>query len=390
MSTAASPPPPPVPPPATVQEPARRRWGCLLPFLFLGLFLSLLLNLGALLVLVGAVDNPLETDRAALDERFLLGDPAAKDKIAVVRINGVLTEGGIQYPLRQLEAAAGDPKVRAVVLRIDSPGGTISASEELYLNILNLRDDTGRRFKSTGPKPVSVSMGAIAASGAYYIAVAGKPIAAERTTITGSIGVFVAIPNVAELAHKHGVRLELIKAGGIKASGSLFHEISPQERQTWQDVVDTAYDQFLGTIAANRPALTAKRLRDDVVIERMIAVRDEKGNPKVEAGKPVEALYQRRLADGGGFTALDAQRYGLADTIEDLPAAIRSAAAAHGLASFKAVVYDKHPGLVERLTGLPLGKQAALPGELADVSNTLTPRLWYLAPTADAGLLAAP
>src|SRR6266542_29692 len=125
-----------------------------------------------------------------------------------------------------LLAAAADRHVKAVVLRIDSPGGTVSASEELLQCIVNVRDNTGRRFPGTAPKPVSVSMGSLAASGGYYIAVAGNPIVAEKTTITGSVGVFVALPNVADWAHEHGVKLELVKAGGIKASGSFFHKLS--------------------------------------------------------------------------------------------------------------------------------------------------------------------
>src|SRR5439155_8804302 len=120
-----------------------------------------------------------------------------------------------------------------VVLRIDSPGGTVTASEELYQCVVNLKTDNGRRFKGSGPKPVAVSMGGVAASGGYYVAAAGHPISAEPTTITGSIGVFAALPNVAKLAHDNGVKVELVKAGKVKASGSFFHEMTPEERQTW-------------------------------------------------------------------------------------------------------------------------------------------------------------
>lgn len=369
------------PPPAP--EPRRRR-GCLFPLVLAALFISLLLNLAVGLVATGVVGNPLDPDPASVTERFLLGDPDARDKIAVVRVSGVITGDGIQYPLRQLEAAARDPKVRAVVLRVDSPGGTVTASEELYQNVVNLRDNTGRRFKGTGPKPVSVSMGGLATSGGYYVAVAGKPISAERTTITGSIGVFVALPNVAELAHKNGVRLELIKAGGIKAAGSFFHELSPQERQTWQDTVDSAYDRFLEVIAANRPGLTAQDLRDKVVIDRPIPKRDEKGNPL-----PEQVPYTRTLADGGTYTATDAQKFKLVDRVEDLPAAVRAAAEANGLGSFRAVVYDRTPGWLERLTGLQLRNRGPAP-DVGDLAAALTPRLWYLSPAVDVGLLAGP
>jgi len=376
-----TPPPTPQPPPAPV-----RRRGYLLPLTLLVLFVSLLVNFGTLLVYSGAVDNPLEADPSGVNERFFLGDPNAKDKIAVVRVTGVLTDGGIAFAVQQLEAAARDKRVRAVVLRINSPGGTVTSSEELYQNIVNVRDDNGRRFKGTGPKPVSVSMGGVAASGGYYIAVAGKPISAEPTTITGSIGVFVAIPNLAKLAQDHGVKLELIKAGGIKAAGSFLHDLSPQERQTWQDTVDTAYDQFLSVITANRPALTTAELRDKIIIDRPVPVRDEKGNPKKDAaGNDVMVKYTRVRADGGTYTPKDALAFGLIDKIEDLPATIRASASANGLGTFKAVVYERPQGLVERLTGLNVKNRQALP-DIGDVSAALAPRLWYLSPAADVGL----
>jgi protease IV len=324
----------------------QRRWllGCVLPLIFLALLASVLANVLLTLVYFRAIDDPLDTDRSELRERFYLGDSAAKDKVAIVRISGVISESGIQYPLRQLEAAARDPRVKAVVLRIDSPGGTVSASAELYANIINLRDDTGRRFKGTGPKPVSASLGAVAASGGYYVAVAGNPISAEPTTITGSIGVFAALPNVAELAHNNGVKIELVKAGEIKAAGSFFHDLSPEERQTWQDTVDTAYEQFLDVVAQNRPKLTPKGLGETVVIDRMIDVRDEKGNPKLDAaGNVLQVRYTRTLADGGTFTAAQAHEHGLIDKLDDLPATVRAAAVAAGLDTYKAVVYDRTP-----------------------------------------------
>lgn len=352
------------------------------------LLMSFAFNLVFLLGYTGAIGDPLSTAPESVDERFFLGDTNARDKIAVVRVSGIITESGIAHPVRQLRAAAADRHVKAVVLRIDSPGGTVSASEELYQCIVNVRDNTGRRFPGTAPKPVSVSMGALAASGGYYIAVAGNPIVAERVTITGSIGVFAALPNVAELAHKNGVKLELVKAGAIKASGSFFHNLSPEERQTWQDTVDNAYDAFLDAIAKGRPGLTPEALRKDTVLERMVAKRNEKGNPELdEAHKPIEVKYTRVRADGGTFTSAQAQQFKLIDGIEDLPAAIRSAATRAGLTSFKAVVYEKPQGLLEQVTGLPLGSRT---GALAlpDLAGQLTPRLWYLAPAADAGLLA--
>jgi protease-4 len=347
-------------------------------FLLIG---SLALNFVFTLGYTGAIGDPLSDAPDAVNERFYLGDTGARDKIAIVRVEGVISQSGIAYPIQQLKAAAADKLVKAIVLRIDSPGGTVSASEELYQCVVNLRDDTGRRFPGSGPKPVSVSMGALAASGGYYVATAGNPIAAESVTITGSIGVFAALPNVAGLAERNGVKVELVKAGGIKASGSFFHALAPNERQTWQDTVDHAYDEFLAVIAKGRLGLTPEALRSQVVINKTVPKRDEKGNPEFADGKAVEVPYTRVRADGGTFTSPQAKAFGLIDDIADLPAAVRSAAARAGLTKFKAVTYERTPTLVEQLVGINVKGQTAL------LNADLTPRLWYLTPGADVGLL---
>src|SRR6476620_9046427 len=121
MST--SPPPPPAPPPAPPA--ARRRLrGCLLPLAVFLLLTSLALNLVFVLGYTGAISDPLSTEPETVNEQFYLGDPNARDKIAVVRVSGVISESGIVYPVRQLRAAAADKRVKAVVLRVYSPGAT--------------------------------------------------------------------------------------------------------------------------------------------------------------------------------------------------------------------------------------------------------------------------
>lgn len=380
-----TPPAAPVPPAPVPPRSRRTGFGCLLPLVLVLLFISLLLNVLLGILLFRDVTDSLDTDSPTLHEKFLLGDRTAADKVAVIRIEGTIYESATTYPIHQMEKAAKDPHVKAVVLRIDSPGGTVSASEELYQSVVNLRDNTGRRFTGSGPKPVSVSMGALAASGGYYVASAGKPIAAERTTITGSIGVFAALPNISELTERNGIHLVLVKAGDIKASGSFFNRMTPEERQTWQDTVDHAYDLFLERVAAGRP-LTKDQLRNETVINETIPVRDDKGNPKLEKGKPETAKYTRKRADGGTFTADQAIKFGLIDKVEDLPATIRAAASAAGLTEFRAVVYDKPQGLLELLTGNQVKARQDLP-DVRSLSAALTPRLWYLAPTADSAIL---
>jgi protease-4 len=383
-----SPAPPVGPPPPRPPRHERRGIGCLVPTLLVLLAASVLVNL----VLGVLVSDVFKTDAEGerLEERFLLGDRDASDKVAVIRLSGVIAESTTGYPIRQMEKAAKDKKVRAVVLRVDSPGGTVTASEELYQNVINLKTDNGRRFKGSGPKPVAVSMGAVAASGGYYVAAAGHPISAEPTTITGSIGVFAALPNAAGFLKEHGVRVELVKAGAIKASGSFFHDLSQQERQTWQDTVDNAYDMFLKRVAEGRP-LTPERLRDEKVVNTEITERNEKGDVKKDdKGNPVKVAYTRVRADGGTFTAQEAVKFQLVDSVEDLPAAIRAAAAAAGMGSFKAVVYERPTSLFDRLTGGHFATARSPAPDLDGLAATLTPRLWYLTPAADGALLTTP
>jgi protease-4 len=214
---------------------------------------------------------------------------------------------------------------------------------------------------------------------------AGSPVSAEVTTLTGSIGVFAMLPNVAELAHNNGVRVELVKAGPIKASGSFFHELSPQERQTWQDMVDAAYDLFLDRIAAGR-RIPKEKFRDEVVFRGEAVVRDDKGTAKLENGKEVKVPYTRVRADGGTFTAAQAKQFGLVDSIDDLPAVVRAAAKDAGLSRFRAVTYDRPQGVLDLLMA-GQARQSAEAQVLRNAGVALTPRLWYLAPAANGAVL---
>lgn len=396
MNDSVSPPPHPVPiepsqpvpqiPPVNTVRRRASLKGCLFPVVSIALFMSLLANILLAILLLTDWSEAFESETGSLKERVLFGDRDARDKVAVIRIEGIISEYSLRYPLHQLEKAAKDKRVKAVVLRIDSPGGTVTASEELYQNVVNLRDGNGRRFASSGPKPVSVSMGGLTASGGYYVATAGTPISAERTTITGSIGVFAALPNIAGFAKEHGIKVELVKAGNVKASGSFFHNMAPEERQTWQDTVDSAYEVFLERIATGRPRLTPDMLRSKPVIETKIAKRDEKGNKVLENGQEVLVPYTRVRADGGTFTAVQAKDFELIDRIDDLPGAARAAATSAGLTEFKVVVYDRPPGVWDLLMGNEAKAQRD-PLGFPDLGSALTPRLWYLTSTADGAIL---
>ena len=356
-------------------NPPRRR-GCLFPFL--------VLSVVANLVFAAIVFWPSRDDQPAATETYLYGPKTARDKVAVVRADGALVEGLDAHILSQIRTAAADDHVKAVVLRINSPGGTIGSSEDIHRELTRLRAGKHPRYPTATAKPVVASMGAMAASGGYYIAMPAEKVFAEKSTLTGSIGVFASFPNVSELATKNGVRMELIKAGGIKGSGSPFHPMTPQERQPWQDMVDQAYDQFLEVIAAGRPKLTAERLRSEVVIRKQAPLYDDKGN-KVEPAKVVEVVRYR--ADGGTFTAAEAKKFELIDEIGLLEDAVAAAASSAKLGEYKVVGYERPPSLLTALLGI---EAPAAGPDLKQISAGLTPRVWYMAPQAElSGIVAA-
>jgi protease-4 len=361
----------------------RRRGGCLIASL---LFISFLVNL----VLCGVIFWPdTETDEPEVIETHLWGSKTEANKIAVVRVEGPLVEGLDGHILRQIDHAGGDGDVKGVVVRIDSPGGSIGSSEAIHRELTRLRHGQHPRHPGRQGKPLVASMASVAASGGYYIAMPADKVLAEKGTLTGSIGVFAALPNVSELAKDNGVRLELIKAGGIKGSGSPLHQLSPEERQPWQDMVDQAYDQFLDVVAKGRPKLTKEQLRTEVVMRKMAKHYDDKGNVVREGpGQPKEVEVTRVRADGGTYTAAEAKQFGLIDDIGLLEDAVAAAATAAGLSSYKVVTYKREPTLWSVLFGARA--QSTRTPELGRLSTGLAPRIWYLAPGHElSGIVAA-
>jgi protease-4 len=386
--------PPRVLPVQYMPAPPRRGGGFFRALLVLLLFGSLALNImlicGGLLIRgIGVSD----ADYSALPvhERYLGGSASAGDKVAVVRIEGTIMEGLLTFAHKQIEEAAKDRSVKAVVVRIESPGGTITASDELHRRLVHLRDGTTPKLqeKGTDPKPLFVSMGSMAASGGYYIAMPAaldpkkpeeKKLFAERTTITGSIGVYAAFPNAAEFAKNHGIEMDMIKAGDVKGSGSLFHKMSPQERQPWEDMVENAYHQFLSVVEEGRPALKGK-LTEDLFDAKTIPVHDDKGNVVTENGQPKTATYTRKRADGGIFTAQEAKQYGLIDAIGTVEDAAAEAAREAGLTKYKIVHYVRPPSLFGLLSGSDVS--TVEPFSFGRIANVLGPRVWYIVPQAE-------
>jgi protease-4 len=317
-----------------------------------------------------------------LGEHHHSGDTSAKDKVAILRLEGVILEGFLGYVHRQIDAAAADKSVKAVVLRINSPGGSITASDDLHRRLTELRD--GNAKKKANPKPLVVSMGSIAASGGYYVAMPAKTLLAERTTLTGSVGVFASFPNVKGFTDEHKISMITIKQGEIKDSGSPFKEMTDKERQVWQDMIDHAYEQFLAVVAQGRPDLKKETLLESIEVQPVNA-----GPHKADAQPPKK--YTRYRADGGVYTADAALELKLIDRIGTLDDAVRAAHDAAQLGEhYEVIEYERPRSLRELLFGVwsPQPQGGLLdPGRL---KNGLAPRLWYLAPGYEvSGFLAA-
>lgn len=207
--------------------------------------------------------------------------PFAKgDKVAVLPITGVIADS--DATIDQLKKFAKDGSVKAIVLRINSPGGGVGPSQEIYEEVRKLK----------GKKPVVASMGAVAASGGYYIACGAQKIYANPGTITGSIGVIMQFVNVKDLIEKIGVKGFAVKSGELKDAGSPLRDMTPEERQYLQGVIDNVFGQFVNAVAEGR---------------------------KLE----VEAV--RKIADGRIFSGEQAKALGLVDVLGNQEDAVAEA-----------------------------------------------------------------
>jgi protease-4 len=176
----------------------------------------------------------------SLENEGLALGPLGK-RVGLVEIIGdIESSDGV---VDQLEHMRLDSSVRAVVLRLDSPGGGVAASQEIYEAVRKVRDEG---------KPVIASMGGVAASGAYYIACAADSIVSNPGTLTGSIGVIMSFPNTEELFKKVGVRFEVVKTGKFKDIGSLSRPMTPDEKALLQGVLSNVYQQFVTAISDGR------------------------------------------------------------------------------------------------------------------------------------------
>ena len=292
-----------------------------------------------------------------LVEHHHSGPPSAKDKVAIIALDGVIMEGMLGHVHRQIDQAAKDNRVKAVVLRINSPGGTITASDDLLRRLKELRH--GSTEKKLGPRPLVVSMASLAASGGYYVAMPADTIFAEKTTITGSIGVYAALPNVAKFGEKYGITMITIKQGEVKDSGSPFKEMSAKDRAVWQDMINVAYNQFIEVVEEGRPKLKHKDGDERgkwPLLERFDWQPTPAGPPDQDpqvAERPLKPEDKTRyLADGGIYPVLLAHKRGLVDEIGDLDAAIVKAKELANLEDAQAIRYERRRSLREVFLGV--------------------------------------
>ncbi len=259
-------------------------------------------------LLSGAAAALLLVLNAGGQRRIFPSSVISGDRIAVVDITGILTSShnvsrgasSARSVIEQLDQFGEDNSVRALVLRIDSPGGTVVAAQEIFAAINRLREEK--------EKVVVASMADIAASGGYYIACSADRIFANPGTITGSIGVIMEFPNMEELFGKIGLKSNTIKSGEFKDTGSALREMTDREREVLQALIDDVYGQFVQAVQESR-GMTPEKVRE--------------------------------LADGRIFTGRQALELGLVDEIGDMTDAIRAAADLAGIEGEPEIVRKK-------------------------------------------------
>ena len=170
-----------------------------------------------------------------------------KNRIGIVDITGLITDS--QYITNQVKKFRQDKRIRGIILRIDSPGGAVGPSQEIYDEVLKTRESG---------KTIYASMGALAASGGYYIASAAEKIFANPGTLTGSIGVIMVFSNAKGLMEKIGLQPEIVKAGEYKDIGSPARAMTQKERNLLQSVVTDVHQQFIEAVASGRDISVAE------------------------------------------------------------------------------------------------------------------------------------
>jgi protease-4 len=320
-----------------------RRWSTWIAWTVAGI--SLLVALGS----ADAAARYFQRDSHVV-ERYHSLSRSAPSKIAIVDVAGAIMSGS-GFTRAQLDHVAEDESVKAIVLRVDSPGGTVSGSDELHYRLSTLARDRDL--------PVVVSMGGIAASGGYYVAMANggrdEVIFAEPATLTGSIGVIIPHFDVSKLLERYDVRDDSVASGPLKEmlspTKSRSPELAERERKVLQELVDEMFGRFKQIVKQGRPKL------DDAAVAK--------------------------VATGQIFTAQQAVDAGLVDRIGFLEDAVKRAVELSGLTdeTARVVRYSRPRGLLQDVLGgdFTAGTQGLSPrGPLEALAEWTAPRAWYL------------
>ncbi len=309
-----------------------------------------LIAIGVILVAAGCTVRLDFLGEDRMQEVVLLKS-RAKEKVLVVDVEGMIgslgpdgilnREGDILSRVyARLQRAAEDRSVRGVILRLDTPGGEVTASDILYREILNFK-------KKTGLPVVALMMG-VAASGGYYVASACDLIVAHSSTITGSVGVISIFPDMEGLLSKVGIKMQIVKSGDLKDAGSPFRNLDEREQRLFQEIIDELYERFLKVIHDRR--------KEDLTMDEI-----------------------RNMADGRVYTAAQALKLKLIDEVGYFDDALKRLLEMAGVQSAQVVAYTYYP---KRQTNLYAAKPET-PSlfeqkSLADVLPNMRSGFYYL------------
>lgn len=252
--------------------------------------------------------------KESMEEIFLI-QSTAKEKIVLLDIEGMISslpnpelfsrEGDLLSQVYvRLEKAAADNRVKGIILRLDTPGGEVTATEILYNEIMKFRKKTKR--------PVVGLMMGVAASGGYYVASACDYVIAHPSTITGSIGVISLFPDVEVLFDKIGIKVNVAKSGEMKDSGSPFRSLTPEEKKVFQGIIDEFYEDFLQAVYQSRKSYLS-----------------------------LDGL--RKIADGRVYTARQAQELKLIDEVGYFDTALKKILTMASLPEANVIAYTYFP-----------------------------------------------
>ncbi|MCD5390407.1 signal peptide peptidase SppA [candidate division NPL-UPA2 bacterium] len=265
-----------------------------------------------------------------------------KEAIGIVRIHGVIStqrpaglfglrERGADYYVQRIRRLSENPRVKAIVLRVNSPGGSVGACQEIYDEILRARENG---------KKVIVSMGDLAASGGYYISAGADYILANPGTITGGIGVAIGNINFHELMDRWGVKMDIIKSGKYKDTLSSWREMTEEEREHLQKLVDRVHLQFINAVAE---------------------------------GREMDLAEVKAIADGRVFTGEEALELGLVDRLGGFQSAIEVAAEKAGIKGKPALIDEERWPWERFLSPGSSGKEDAISKLLGQSEDSYLP-----------------